>query len=149
VIEYSERRLVMIGTMLQGINVKRFVMATLAVFAAIFVTDFLIHGVLMKSAYESTASLWRPKEEMKCVWMLLGQLLIAKGFTFLFVKGYEGRGIGEGLRFGFFVWPLVMGGYFIQYAVSPLPCSIVFSWVVAVLAQLLVMGTVASKVYKR
>lgn len=141
----------MIGTILAGINIKRFALATLAVFATVWVTDFIIHGILLKTAYQSTAHLWRPESEMqaKMCWMLLGQLLIAKGFTFLFAKGYEGKGIGEGLRFALYVWPLVIGGYFIQYTVMPFTCSLICSWMLASLPQLLLMGVVASLVYKR
>lgn len=141
----------MIGTMLQGLNIKKFILATLAVFATVWVTDFIIHGVLMKDAYMASASVWRSPEEMKKYfpWMLLGQFLIAKGFTFIFAKGYEGKGIAEGLRFGLFVWPLVFGGILIQYVVYPLPCAVACPWLVTSLVQLLMMGAVASLVYKR
>jgi len=49
-------------------NRKRLVLAIVAAFAGIWVTDFLIHGVWLANTYKATASLWRPEAEMQRNW---------------------------------------------------------------------------------
>lgn len=43
---------------------KRVIMATIAVFIAWSILDFLIHGVLLQSIYAVTSHLWRPMDQM-------------------------------------------------------------------------------------
>ena len=66
-------------------NPKRLIIAIVIVFIAIFATDFLIHGVWLKSDYAASASLWRPESEMQKLmgWLRLGQLLAAVTATVL------------------------------------------------------------------
>lgn len=134
-----------------GINIKRLTIAVVAVFVYIFASDFVIHQLILGSKYQAIPSLWRTPEEMKnhFIWMFLGQLLIAKYFTFIFAKGYEGKGIAEGFRFGILAGLFTMGGVFIQYAVYPLPCEIFLAWCGLYLVQSVGAGIVAALVYKR
>ena len=81
--------------------------------------------------------------------MLLGQLLIAKALTVLFAKGYEGTGVMEGVRFGILVTPLIIAPVFIQYAVTPLPQSILWAWVGLGIIQVVLASVVAALVYRR
>ena len=88
-------------------NTKRYFVASLAVFVAAVVLDYVIHGVILKSAYEATKTIWRPDMDSK-VWIFaLVDLIIAFPFTYIFVKGYEGKGIMEGVRFGAIVGVLI------------------------------------------
>ena len=45
--------------------VKKTILSILAVFIAWSVMDYVIHGVILRSSYAATASLWRPMGEMK------------------------------------------------------------------------------------
>ncbi len=141
----------MIHALTQGLNIKKLTLAILAVFVYMLFSNYLIHEVLLKSTYEATMHLWRAKEEMGgyMVYMLFGQFLIAKFFTVIFAKGYEGKGIGEGLRYGFLMGLFAAGSCFVNYAVSPMPASLLWSWIVAGLAQLMGAGVVAALIYKR
>ncbi len=135
----------------RGLNVKTLTLAVFAVFIYVLFSDYLIHEVFLKSTYQATLNLWRAPEEMGSYmgYMLFGQFLMAKFFTVIFAKGYEGKGIGEGLRFGFLVGLFCAGSYFINYAVSPMPASLLWAWVVAGIVQLMGAGAVAALVYKR
>jgi hypothetical protein len=106
---------------------------------------------MLKGLYAETPTLWRPEMEMcnYICWLLLGQLVIAKSMAYLFAKGYEGKGIGEGLRFGIIMGPLLVAPNLIQYAVTPLPSSVVWAWVGTGLVQAILGGVVLSLVYKR
>ena len=141
----------MIGMILAHVNVKRLVWTTLCVFGFIFAINFLIHGVCLKDSYMQMAQLWRPEAEMnaKMLWMLLGQFVIAKAFCVIFALGYEGKGIGEGIRYGVLMGSFSAGPFFINYAVSPIPQCLMWCWIAGVIAQCIGSGIVASLVYKK
>ncbi|MCB0393367.1 MAG: hypothetical protein KDD25_02335, partial [Bdellovibrionales bacterium] len=120
----------MISSILNGINKKSMVIATIAVFIYIWISDFLIHGLLLSGIYKETAQLWRTEEDMQghMLWMLIGQFLIAKFFTLVFIKGYNGGGVSEGLRFGLIAAPLLVAPNFITHAVMPIPANLIWMW---------------------
>ena len=64
--------------------VKRIILAIAAVFVALAVMDFAIHGLLLGSTYEATAELWRPMEEMNMLFMYFVTLVFATGFVLLY-----------------------------------------------------------------
>jgi len=136
---------------MENINVKRLIMATLGVFVFILASDFVIHQLILGSTYHEFPSLWRSEEEMKSymLYMLIGQFLIAKFFTLIFAKGYEGKGVGEGLRFGMLIGPFAVAPSFIQYAVYPLPSILLWSWVGLGLIQSILAGLVVGILYKK
>ena len=104
------------------VNVKRLILSVIAMFVFIFASDFVIHSLLLGQTYKELAHLWRPEAELVSFmpWMMLGQLLIAKFYVLLFIRGYEGKGITEGLRFGLvFIGPYSVAPFLIQYAVIP------------------------------
>lgn len=63
---------------------KKFLLATLAVFVLWQVLDFVMHGILMQKMYEETASLWRPMEEMKNTLMMVVTLIVAGVFCYVY-----------------------------------------------------------------
>lgn len=133
------------------INTKKFIYASLAVFALIFVYDWVVHGMLLQDAYRATANLWRPEDQMFDYfhWMVGGQALVAIMFCFIFAKGYEGRGIMEGVRYGIYIGLLFNAVHLMMYAVAPYPITLVYSWIGATFGEMILAGVVASLVYKR
>lgn len=130
---------------------NKLIKTTIAVFVTIWVTDFIIHGMLLKSMYAATAHLWRPEMAMKKYmgYMLLGQFTIAAAFTWIFSHGYKGKGWKEGVRYGLAVGAMAGGTNVIMYAVQPYPFSIVAAWVVFGCMQTALAGVVATKFYKK
>lgn len=131
-------------------NWNRLALAILAAFAFIFAYDWLWHGVLMHDWYQQTAHLWRPESDMNqyCAWMIASQMLIAGIMGWIFLQGYENRGLGEGFRFG-----LYMGGLFAafnlgMYAWMPVPLHIVLAWVAGMMLQGIGTGLVFAGVYR-
>ncbi len=135
----------------ENLNTKRLFPTVLGVFATVWITDFIIHGLILSPTYAATQNLWRTPEEMKSymLWMLLGQAIWAKFFTIIFAKGYEGRGISEGIRFGALIGPFSVAPFFIQYSVTPLPQILLWAWCGFAIAQALLCGIVASLIYKK
>src|SRR2546428_8742241 len=72
-------------------NTKRWLLASVAVFVAIGVLEFLIHGVLLSDLYKQTASVWRPEAQMRqMIWIFwVGYLVFAPFFALIYVEGYE------------------------------------------------------------
>ncbi len=134
-----------------GLNLKRLIAAIIAVYAFIFVSDYCIHGLWLAETYKDTAPLWRPEAEMAgyMAFMLIGQLLVSVFPTIMFAKGYEGKGIGEGIRFGLLIGFFGAGYSFVQYAVTPLPPFLLWAWSGAGIVQGVGAGIIASLVYKK
>jgi len=80
--------------------------------------------------------------------MLLGQFIFSAFFVIIFTKGYEGKGWQEGFRYGLLIGPLVVAGFFIFYAVTPMPISLMWSWIVGGLIQSILGGIFTSLIYK-
>ena len=133
-----------------GLNRKRLIMAVLAVFAFIFLSNWLIHGVWLKSAYEATASLWRSQEDMHnyCKWMMLGQFLSTAFLVIIFARGYQGKGVSEGGKFALLMVPFLMGRIFMTYSYTPISASLMWCWVCAESLQVLIASYLAAAIYK-
>jgi hypothetical protein len=127
---------------------KQVLKGTVAVFIVLAVLDFVINAVLLKGAYEATAHLWRPEAEMK-IWLFqVVALFVAYFFTLIFSKGYEGKGIGEGVRYGFYVGmlmavPMAYG----SYGAMPIPYSLALQWFIYGLIEYVLAGVVVSMVF--
>jgi hypothetical protein len=80
---------------------------------------------------------------------MVGQFLTALFFVSIFAKGYEGKGVMEGVRYGVLVGFLFVAGYFTQYAVYPITSEILWAWCGTGLAQSIGGGVVVSLVYKK
>src|SRR4051812_40763357 len=112
-------------------NTKRFVLSTLAVFGVLFVTDFMIHGVMLKGMYEQTPQIWRSESEMGRFFpfMLLSQLFFAAALTYVFPKGYERKGMGEGIRFGVCMSLLFGAHTFGMISYLPVSFALIAIWI--------------------
>ncbi len=84
---------------------KKFWIGCLAVYVVVAVWEVLVNMVFLSSTYEdpSMTHLWRPMAEMKIGLLYIVYVFIAFFFTLIFSKGYEGKGIMEGIRYGFYV----------------------------------------------
>lgn len=127
---------------------KKFWTAIVAVFVTISVVEAIVNMALLTSAYQATASLWRPMGEMKIWIFYLVYAFIAFFLTLIFSKGYEGKGITEGVRFGFYVGmlmavPMAYG----TYASMPIPYSLALQWFLYGLIKYMIAGIVLALVY--
>ena len=135
-------------------NLKRCVLASLAAFAVIFMLDMIVHGHLLMGLYTATKSVWRPMEggHQKMWLMMLGKLVFAKIFVWIYTMGYEdGKpGLGQGLRYGFLVGLLVSVSYVsVWYVVLPVPFALALGWVASGMADCIAAGAVVGLIYRR
>jgi len=129
-------------------NTKRYVLGSLAVFAVIFVFEWIFHGMFLKDLYNQTAAMWRPQDECVFPALATGQLILAFIFTLIFTKGYENKGIAEGIRYGVLIGMLFVPGHLMFYAVQPLPPILVIYWCIGGIIEMILAGAALAAVYK-
>lgn len=130
-------------------NVKRYFLASLAVFVFIFIFEWVFHGNFLQDFYAQSPNLWRAKEDYVFPVMLLAQLMFPLVFTFIFTKGYENKGIGEGVRYGILIGLLFIPTNLIFFAVQPLPWALVVLWSIGGLIEMMLAGAITAAIYRR
>lgn len=132
-------------------NVKRFIVATVVVFVYIFFYEWIFHTMILKDIYLATQSLWRSSVQMQAHfgWLVFGQFLLALMFCFIFAKGYQAKGLLEGVRYGIYITILLTGPHLIMYAVQPIPANLQFYWFIGGFVELVVAGMLVSLIYKK
>jgi len=130
-------------------NVKKFFIASLAVFIAFQIMDMIIHGAILGPTYQLLSNLWRP-DMMDKMWIMhLTSAILSFLFVYIFARGYEGKGLCEGLRYGFLIGILMnVVGAFNQHAIYPVPLSLSIQWFIYGVIEFMVCGMVASLIYK-
>ena len=134
-------------------NTKKFIISFIVVFLLLEITNYIVHMVILGPTYASDAIsyLYRTQEEMMSkMWiMYIMDLIWSFMFVFIFVRGYENKGILEGLRFGFYIGIFyVMVQAYNTYVIYPLPYSLAFQTFVYGLVQVLILGVATALIYK-
>ena len=130
-------------------NIKKWILASLAVFVVYEALNFLIHSVILMGIYEATAELWRQDMNYTMWIMYNSDLVKAFIFVFIFIKGIENKGWKEGLRYGFWIGLYVsIGMGFGTYSWLPIPFSLAFQWFIYGVIQLVICGIVTALIYK-
>lgn len=120
------------------------------VWVAMALMGFLIHEVLLSSTYqtESMLHLWRSPEEMKLGIIFLSNAIVAYFLSLVFTKGYEGKGIGEGVRFGMFMGLIVATPMaYATYATMPITYSLALQWFMYGIIEYVVYGVILAAVH--
>ena len=132
-------------------NRSKFIITTLVVFVGMFALDFLFHAVYMVENYKSIASIMRPEADQMRYFpaLLLGQLFITVGFVYVFIKGREGKGIGEGIRYGLIIGLFFgFGSTIINYAIYPISGTIMLNYLFWYPIECMILGIITSSMYK-
>ncbi|MBM4386864.1 MAG: hypothetical protein FJ088_03940 [Deltaproteobacteria bacterium] len=130
-------------------NVKRYFTAAFAVFVAIQITNFIQHGLILMDEYEALKAIWNPNM-MSVMWLMhLIDIPFSLLLVYIFVRGYENKGILEGIRFGLiiglFIW---ISAAFSQWIVYPIPLCLAVKWFIFGVIQQVICGAVIAIVYK-
>lgn len=132
-------------------NVQRYILASIIVFAFMLVIDWLFHGVILSGWYNEILQLHRTGAYggIYLFWLIIGFLLLSFGFCFIFTKGYQNKGIGEGLRYGFYVGiAFSISTILIAFAVMPFPTKWIIAWIIGNLIILILAGMILAAIYK-
>jgi hypothetical protein len=127
---------------------KKIIIGTVVVFVAMMAMSFIIDFLILGSTYESLKSLWRPDMESK-MWIYYVIMIVgAFFFSFIFSKGYEGKGILEGVRYGLYIgiW-MSMGMAYGTYAMIAIPHSLALQWFIYGVVQYVIYGVLLALVF--
>lgn len=132
-------------------NLKRWFLASLAVFVVFEILDSIVHMLILSGAYQDPAivTLWRA-DMMVLMWLMyISALVMSLVFVYMFAKGHEDKGVLEGIRFGS-VFGLIMAFVAIvnQYVVYPIPLKLAVQWFVFGMIEFVCMGIIAALIYK-
>ena len=130
---------------------KTFWIGLIVVFIVMQALGYVIHEVLMGDTYEKLASIFRPEAEMMdMMWMMMvsGAVMMFM-FCYIFTRGYEGKGIMEGVRFGFLIGLLMAGPMAIDpHVIYPVPADVATIWLISSVMSLIIAGAVFASIYK-
>ena len=132
-------------------NVARFFLASLAVFVFVFFYEYLLHGVYLAGPYEAFPNLLREETDATgfFMWLTLAYLILSPAFCYIFTRGYQGRGVGEGVRYGVLIWLVAaLPSSLITYAVQPWSAKIITVWIVGYLIEMVILGALVALIYR-
>ncbi len=128
---------------------KKIILPTIVVFIAWMILDMIIHNLILGSAYEATANLWRPEAEMKMGLMYVVTLIYAFSFVGVYTWFFRDKGIGTGLKYGLLLGLGVgIGMGYGSYAVMPIPYSMAITWFLGTLVEFGVAGIIVGAIDK-
>ncbi|MCH8924069.1 MAG: hypothetical protein IIA67_13085 [Planctomycetes bacterium] len=98
-------------------NVQRFGMAAVAVFV-VYAVIYIGSGMIFVDQYAAVMEAFGMNESE--TWMnWAGRILFTLVFVYIFVQGHENKGIAEGVRYGFLIGLLMVGGPWRKQASTP------------------------------
>jgi len=129
--------------------IKRVLIATVAVFLAWSVMDFILHMVVLGETYMKTADLWRTEDEMKLGLMYFVTFATAFGFSLIYGRFFKEKNMNTALQYGVvfgFIFGISMG--YGTYSVMPIPYILAFSWFVGMIVEGAVGGLLLGLILK-
>jgi hypothetical protein len=130
-------------------KLKKLATASIAVFIALEIMDFVVHNIILMPSYLATSGIWRQDMGSRMWIMVLSALFTSILFVYIFAKGYENKGIMEGARFGLLIglFMTIMGS-FGTYSFLPIPFSLAVKWFVFGMIEYIICGIVVALVYR-
>jgi hypothetical protein len=122
----------------------------IAVYVVMSLLNYIIHQVLLRDTYMKLieSGLMRG-EEAGTMWIyFVTALVVSFFFTLIFSKGYNGTGMGEGVRFGLYAGLLMATPFaYDTYASVPIPYGLALQWFLYGVIEYVILGVVVSMVY--
>lgn len=128
---------------------KQTLLATVIVFIAWSLIDFLVHGMLLTSAYQETAYLWRPEDQMHALLMsavtLVFSFCVVSIYSYLIAPKSVSTGLKYGLILGIGVGTAVGIG---SFCYMPIPLCLAGAWFGVNLIEITAAGIIAGYMVK-
>jgi len=131
-------------------NIPRLVAGIVAVYIVLQALAAFFHAVVFAAQFAEYETILRPGDDMaeNLPWILLAHLVQTTAFAVIFVKGYTGGGVAEGVRFGI-LGGLLMGATELVWAAAlPLSMSTAFLTFATGFVMWLVGGILLALIYK-
>ena len=129
---------------------KKLWLGVICVFVSAEILNFLIMGLLLGPAMMSLQNVWRP-DMMSLMWIFHVTMLIGSFFfVLIFSRGYQGKGIAEGVRYGLYIgiW-MSLGMAYATYAMIAIPVSLAHEWFILGVVDYIIQGIVVAWIYGR
>lgn len=126
---------------------KRSIFAIILVAIAWQALDFIIHGMLLSSLYQETASLWRPMEEMKGELMIPVTVIAAICFVAIYAALIRPKSVRTGLLYGLLFG--ISGGISMglgTYAFQPIPLDLAVYWMLTATLEMAIAGLITGSI---
>lgn len=111
---------------------------------------FVVYAMLLGSAFDAYPGVFRPSNDTSHMgYLVLGVLIVMICASFIFIRGYEGRGaLAEGVRFGCVIGTLMVGVTIVNYAILNIGRGLTLRMAVAGFVEWLLIGAVIGLVAK-
>lgn len=129
---------------------KKVIPGFIVVYIVLSLTNFVIHNVLLRETYMQLVQTGLMRgEDAGTMWIyFVTALIVAFFFTLIFSKGYNGTGVGEGVRYGLYAGLLVATQFaYDSYASYPLPYHLALQWFLYVTVQYVILGVIVAAVF--
>ena len=131
---------------------KKFVIAWIVLFVAWFMGSFIVHGLLLHSAYMRLTDLFRPEGEQQKYFplMVLAHLILSGAFVWIYARGVEAKPwMAQGVRFGVAVALLTsVPTYMIYFVVQPMPPQLVIEQILFDGILMVILGMIVAYMYR-
>lgn len=130
---------------------KKYWIAAAVAFVAVFILDWVIHGLILAADYEAMGAV-RPEGQMIWWGLILGEIFFALAFTWIYAKGYERDKVplGQGFRYGLAIGVLhAASPAFINYGVAPITMGATLKWTILGLVEFAIIGILVATIFGR
>ncbi len=113
---------------------KKIIGAIAAGFALLLAGRYLLHGVLLKSAYSASSDVWRTPEAMQHrMWIIfLVDIIFAVAAVLIYIPGIEQKPwLGQGIRFGILLaLATAVPQSLTEYMIYPIHHELALHWII-------------------
>jgi len=128
---------------------KQVALAVVAVFITWSILDFILHGLLLQGAYEATADLWRPMDQMNMLLMYFVTLVFTVCFVLIYGLLVARKSLVSGIQYGaLFGLAIGISMGFGSYSYMPIPLSLAVSWFFGSWFEAIVAGAIVGAIVK-
>jgi len=103
-------------------NTGKYVVASVVAAVWMLLYGFVMNTIVLKDFWASMAlseGMMRPENEQVMWAIVVSCLAQALALGYVFIRGYENRGVGEGFRFGLLVAWFIAAVYLLFFAIQP------------------------------
>lgn len=130
---------------------KKMIVSTLTVFATMMIFGAVVFGMLLDEFYSANIGdlTVRPHGEELMGWLTIAELIMSYSFVWIWGHGVEGKGMNEGLRFGFFMGLFWASAEIMSYAFMPMQMNVMIMGFVLDLIMFMLAGVILSMVWEK
>jgi hypothetical protein len=127
---------------------KKVLIGFIVVFVLMEIASYIVDFLILGSTYQSIQNVWRPDLQSKMWIFQLVMIPQAFFFSFIFSKGFEGKGIAEGVRYGLYIgiW-MSVGMAYATYAMIAIPYSLALQWFIYGVIEYVIYGIALALVF--